>query len=81
VNSLAAALTDPQVVARDMIIASDSGRHAITHLRGPLTRMAATTPTTSAPALGEHSEETLTEIGYSTERIVELVTSGVVIRA
>jgi crotonobetainyl-CoA:carnitine CoA-transferase CaiB-like acyl-CoA transferase len=81
VNSLAAALIDPQVVARDMIIAPDSGRHAIAHLRGPLPRMATTTPATSAPALGEHSVETLSEIGYSANRIAELITSGVVRRA
>ena len=79
VNDVAAALADPQTVARAGVVGYDHPslgevRQVVTPLRvgdepPPLRR---------APLRGEHTEQVLADLcGYSVERIAELRTAGV----
>lgn len=80
VNDLPQALGDPQVQARGLI-------HHVTHptigdlpLIGPPARLSETPATvrTAPPLLGQHTDEVLTELGYTSAGIAALRASGAV---
>ncbi|MGZ8717482.1 MAG: CoA transferase, partial [Gaiellaceae bacterium] len=78
VNDVAAALADPQAVARGTVIEAEHERFGTVRtvaspLRvGPERRMPV-----CAPRRGEHTEQVLAELcGYSPERLAELVAAG-----
>lgn len=69
VNDLGAALRDPQVVARDLIVTAhhpEYGEYSCT--RGPLPDLATEHPLAGAPLPGEHTREVLGELGYDALR-------------
>ena len=80
VNDVAAAVTDPQVVARDGTMDVDHptlGR--ITHMRSPLRVGGQRVALGRGPFRGEHTEALLTELcGYDPARFAELVAVGAV---
>ena len=71
-------LDDEQALANDMII--EQGHSVVGKVRtvGPLTRMSETPPQARlpSPALGQHTDEVLAELGYSPEEIVKLRQDG-----
>jgi crotonobetainyl-CoA:carnitine CoA-transferase CaiB-like acyl-CoA transferase len=77
VLSLDETLADPQVRARDMVVAAADG----TRQYAPPFRLVGHTfaIARAAPAQGEHSAEILREAGFSAEEIGELAASGTII--
>jgi crotonobetainyl-CoA:carnitine CoA-transferase CaiB-like acyl-CoA transferase len=73
-------LDDEQAHANDMIIEQDHSVVGKVRTVGPLTRMSETPPQArlSSPALGQHTDEVLAELGYSPEEIVRLRRDGAV---
>jgi crotonobetainyl-CoA:carnitine CoA-transferase CaiB-like acyl-CoA transferase len=79
VNEIAAALEDDQVVARGLIQTVDSpSQDSFRHLSGPIPTMS-TGGLRAAPSLGQDATELLTELGYSTVQITELIKSGAIV--
>jgi alpha-methylacyl-CoA racemase len=81
VNHLDEALADEQVKARSMVVESDvAGAGSLGHLGNPinLRRARGSVVKRSPPALGEHTDEVLSETGVDSSRIAELRASGVV---
>jgi crotonobetainyl-CoA:carnitine CoA-transferase CaiB-like acyl-CoA transferase len=76
VNQLSEALADPHVAARNLIVSAGSGGRGILHVRGPLPDLAGHPGVRPAPNLGQHTVETLTELGYTAQRIEALVSDG-----
>ncbi|WP_233810523.1 CaiB/BaiF CoA transferase family protein [Paraburkholderia sp. HP33-1] len=78
VLSVAEALDHPHAHERGMIQADPSGR---AHVASPIHfRMEPASPPLAVPGLSEHAEFVLRGIGYSEDRIAELVASGAVRR-
>jgi crotonobetainyl-CoA:carnitine CoA-transferase CaiB-like acyl-CoA transferase len=78
VNSVAAALLEPQTEARGLLVENEHpayGRYE--HVRGPLPT-AGRAVVGPAPLLGEHTTEALTAIGYAPARVTELRAAGIV---
>ncbi|HEX3175979.1 MAG TPA: CoA transferase [Methylomirabilota bacterium] len=78
VNTLAQALSDEQVLARDMIIEVKHPRFGVLReVASPVKTAGAIVTPTPAPALGQHTDELLRELlEYSPARIAELRASG-----
>jgi alpha-methylacyl-CoA racemase len=76
VNDVAEALSDPQLAHRGLL-AEAGGRRVGP---GPAVKVSGHDPGTlaPAPALGEHTEEVLSDLGSSLEEIEKLRSSGVV---
>lgn len=70
---------DPQVIANEMIFPMDVAGTTITMVSGPTAFDGTARPAVAnpAPALGAHSEELLSEIGYSADAIADLRARGV----
>lgn len=87
INDLAHAFVDPQVVARALIVrqprapaqVAADGIAEIRSVASPL-RLQDTPPVLRRPppALGEHTDEVLAELGFDTHRIATLRSSGIV---
>lgn len=87
INDIGQAFADEQVKARGIVInqpcapgvAAQTGIGAITSIASPV-RLAATPPIVRrpAPALGEHTDEVLAELGLDAARIASLRQAGVV---
>ena len=76
VLSLAEALDHPHAHEREMIQTDPSGR---AHVASPIHfRMEPASPPLAVPRLGEHTCLVLRSIGYSEERVAELVATGAV---
>ncbi len=78
VNDVAHALSEPQTLARGLLVQNEHpeyGRYE--HLRGPLPTRGRET-LRPAPLLGEHTTDALTGIGYPEARIAELRAAGIV---
>jgi crotonobetainyl-CoA:carnitine CoA-transferase CaiB-like acyl-CoA transferase len=78
VNTVAEALQDPQVLARDMIVEVKHPQFGVLReVASPVKTPGAITTPAPAPALGQHTEQLLRELlHYPTERIAELRGSG-----
>ena len=81
INTLDRVLSDPQVLAREMVVETDGpAKERIKIIGNPL-KMEKTPVTAFSrpPLLGEHTREVLTNIlGYSSERIESLVQEGII---
>lgn len=82
VNSVADALADPQVQARDGIAEIEHETlGAVHHIASPLRVPDAPVPVTRGPFRGEHTERLLRELcGYDDSRIDRLVDAGAISR-
>jgi crotonobetainyl-CoA:carnitine CoA-transferase CaiB-like acyl-CoA transferase len=77
VNGVAEALADPQVEARDAIVAYPHPRFGkVRSIASPLRVGTDRRPPRRAPFRGEHTEEVLGELGYAPERLDELRRGG-----
>jgi len=78
VNTLDKAFSDPQVLARDMVVSIDHTLGGQIQQTGNPVKMSATPPDmkqkfASPPILGEHTNEVLSQLlGYSPEKIDRL---------
>lgn len=68
VNSVAEVFQDPQILAQDMVMDIDQPGHGVVRMLGFPIKLSATPCRVQrpAPGLGEHSDEILTELGYTT---------------
>jgi crotonobetainyl-CoA:carnitine CoA-transferase CaiB-like acyl-CoA transferase len=73
--------SDPQTLARDMVVAIDHPRHGSVNTVGFPVKFSETPASIAlaAPMLGQHTLEVLTELGYSVQEVESLVASGSVI--
>ena len=73
------ALGDPQVKAREMVIAVPHPTHGDVHQTGTAIKFSATpaAATRAAPVPGEHTDAVLTELGFSAEEIAGMRARGV----
>jgi len=86
VNTVPAALEQPQVIAREMVVEIEHPVAGTLKMLGsPLKLSAQPPPASSAPylrrpppVLGEHTNEILAEAGYTAEQVTELREAGVV---
>ena len=80
INTYSETLTDPQVLARDMVV--DTDHPALGRLRtlGTPLKLSRTplTPGRPAPLFGEHTDQVLAEAGFTTEKIAAWRAEGVV---
>jgi formyl-CoA transferase len=80
INDYAQVFADPQVLAREMVV--ETKHPTLGHMRtlGSPIKMSATPPDVSrrAPQLGEHTDEVLTDAGFSDAEIAALRTAGAV---
>jgi crotonobetainyl-CoA:carnitine CoA-transferase CaiB-like acyl-CoA transferase len=79
VRSVAEAISDPQVRARDMLLTLDVPGLGAFHVLGNPVKMSALTPAPpfSPPRLGEHTESVLQSLGY-TEKEIDTITQRIV---
>jgi crotonobetainyl-CoA:carnitine CoA-transferase CaiB-like acyl-CoA transferase len=78
INSIAEALSDPQIEAREMVVNVEGDRFVRTPLRFSDTPVAIN----RGPArIGEHSREVLTSAGYTHDAIEALLASGAIAQA
>jgi crotonobetainyl-CoA:carnitine CoA-transferase CaiB-like acyl-CoA transferase len=77
VNEMADVLRHPQLAARDRWVRIDSPAGPVRQLR-PVVTLPGTPPRLEAvPALGEHTEKILTELGYTADDLARLRADGV----
>jgi Predicted acyl-CoA transferases/carnitine dehydratase len=80
INDYAQVFADPQVLAREMVVETE--HPTLGHLKtlGSPIKMSATPPNVSrrAPQLGEHTDEVLTEAGFSDKEIAALREAGAI---
>jgi formyl-CoA transferase len=71
INDYAQVFSDPQVLAREMVVQTDHPALGPMRTLGSPIKMSATPPDPSrrAPQLGEHTKEVLAEAGYTTSEI------------
>ena len=81
VLSIGEMLTDPQVLARRMVVEVEHSRLGRMKTLGPPVKFSATPGEvrSGAPLLGEHTREVLREYGYSDAEIDKLAGNGDVI--
>jgi crotonobetainyl-CoA:carnitine CoA-transferase CaiB-like acyl-CoA transferase len=72
-------LADPHIIERGVIIEVEDEDLGAMLMPAPAVRLSETPATfrRPAPKLGEHSREVLRELGWSDDRIDELVATGV----
>jgi len=80
INTVGEALTDPQVIARDMVVELNHPRAGRTKALGLPIKFSATKGgiRRPAPLFGEHTREILVELGYEDGDIAALVKAGAV---
>ena len=72
-------LTDPHLLARDMIVEVEHPvRGRFVTVGNPIKLSASPTTITPSPLLGEHREEILAELGYSADEIDDLAKDGAI---
>ena len=74
INDYAQVFADPQVVARDMVLETEHPVLGRVRTLGSPIKLSGTPadPSRRAPLLGEHTEEVLTEFGFSESEIAAL---------
>lgn len=78
VNDLADAMTEPQVLSRELIMETETaGGRAFRYACGPIPKLSAVR-SPHVPRLGEHTSMVLAELGVPTESVARLRRSGVV---
>lgn len=78
VYNLAQVFADPHIRHRKVVIETPSPFGPVKHLRSPINSQTLETGNyTAPPALGQHTEEILKELGYSDEEIEKMVATGV----
>lgn len=80
INTVAQALDDPHVQAREMIVTLDHPTAGSVSVTGVPAKFSETPGTirTAPPLLGEHTDEILRSLGYAESRISELRKQGIV---
>jgi len=78
VNDIAEALENPFVTDHDRLQTLTHPEAGEYRLVAPPVRSAEPPPARPAPALGQHTDELLTELGYDTERLRKLRAAGVI---
>jgi crotonobetainyl-CoA:carnitine CoA-transferase CaiB-like acyl-CoA transferase len=78
VNEMADVLAHPQLAARDRWIEVDSPAGPVRQLRPVIEFPDAPPRLEPVPAVGEHTEKILTELGYSVEQVAELRADGAI---
>jgi formyl-CoA transferase len=78
INNYAQVFADPQVVARAMVVQTEHPTLGRLNTLGSAIKMSATPPDVSrrAPQLGEHTDDVLREVGFSSSEIAALRRSG-----
>ena len=73
-------IDDEQVIANDMVVEVNHSKAGKVRMAGPMIKMSKTPleAKSASPALGEHTEEILLEIGYSQENIDQFYSNDVV---
>jgi CoA:oxalate CoA-transferase len=79
VMNLADVFADPQVLSQEMVLDVDHPGHGPVRMTGFPVKLSATPARLyrPAPALGEHTDAVLTDLGYDAERIAALRAAGV----
>ena len=80
VMNLAEVFSDPQVLAQELVLEAEHPGHGRVRMTGFPVKLSATPARLRrpAPALGEHAEAVLAELGYDAHRIAALRRDGVV---
>jgi crotonobetainyl-CoA:carnitine CoA-transferase CaiB-like acyl-CoA transferase len=80
INNYAQVFADPQVVAREMVVETEHPALGRMKTLGTPIKLSATPADVSrrAPLLGEHTDEVLTEAGFSASEIVTLRETGAI---
>jgi crotonobetainyl-CoA:carnitine CoA-transferase CaiB-like acyl-CoA transferase len=80
INTVAQALTDPHVLAREMVVTLDHPTVGQVRATGIPAKLSATPGETQSapPLLGEHTDEVLGSLGYSARDIARLRDEGVI---
>jgi crotonobetainyl-CoA:carnitine CoA-transferase CaiB-like acyl-CoA transferase len=80
INTVDRALAHPQVLARDMVLTTEHPTAGTLRMPGSPVRLSGHTATVRRPPplLGEHTDEVLSELGYSAAAIASLHQGGVV---
>jgi CoA:oxalate CoA-transferase len=80
VLNLAEVFSDPQVQAQEMALEIDHPGHGTVRMTGFPIKLSATPARLRrpAPALGEHTDEVLRDLGYEAQRIAALREAGII---
>ena len=80
INTVAQALNDPHVLAREMVVTLDHPTAGEISVTGNPAKFSATSGETPSapPLLGEHTDEILRSLGYTESRIAELRAQAIV---
>jgi formyl-CoA transferase len=72
-------LDDPQTLANDLVVTVDHPLAGPVRMVGPMVKMSDTPPHVdrASPALGEHTHEILSALGYTDEQIADLAQRGI----
>jgi crotonobetainyl-CoA:carnitine CoA-transferase CaiB-like acyl-CoA transferase len=83
INSVAEMAADPQTLAREMVVELDHPRAGATRALGLPIKLSATPGkvTRPAPLLGQHTREVLSEYGFTSREIEELIGRGAAVAA